>query len=395
MRPLATYLATATLARSATESTGPSILIVAIATVGSATSGSYVSAALIGAAAVGGPVLGAIIDRSAHPRRIFVTGMLVLALGLALIDITLGRLVLPIVVALAIAAGFGYPVIIGAWTAQLPRLVPPDRVRHALSMDATTYSIAAVLAPPVASALVVLNGRAPLWLPITLLLASVLVMTRLHLPAAAHAVARTHLRHDLRDGMHTLVTRPALRRTTIITVIGFGGTAPFFIAAPVLSQQLTGSLGLTGVILGTFAVGGVLTALWFARHPVRRPDRAVITGTFLSALFLTGVGLAPTLPILLVFAFLMGASESPLLSAMFQVRSRESPARLQSQVFTTSSSLRMAAFALTSAACGLLLHLGDGWVIALGVVMHLASLVVGVLLGPTLPHRRHWIGARD
>ncbi len=392
---LAAYLATATLARSATESTGPAILIVAISVLGSATSGSYVSASVTGAAAVGGPILGALIDRSAHPRRLFLVGMAVLAAGLAIIDATIGRIPLPLVITVAIVAGFGYPVIIGAWSAQVPRIVAPDRVRHALSLDASTYSIAAVAAPPLASALVVVNGRAPLWLPIVLLVLSILVLSRLHLPPAVHVGEPTRLVHDLRDGMRTLVARPALRRTTIITVIGFGGTAPFFIAAPVLSQHLTGGLGLTGVILAAFAIGGVLVALWVARHPVRRPDRTILAATLLSAFFLAGVGLAPNVPLLLAFSFLMGAAESPLLSAMFQVRTRESPARLQAQVFTFSSSLRMASFALTSAACGLLLHLGYGWVIALGVVLHVGSLVVGVVLGPRLPHRRHWLGARD
>jgi hypothetical protein len=43
---LPAYLATATLSRSATESAGPALLVVAIATLGNATTGSYLVAYL-------------------------------------------------------------------------------------------------------------------------------------------------------------------------------------------------------------------------------------------------------------------------------------------------------------------------------------------------------------
>jgi MFS family permease len=389
--PLGAYLTLATLARSATESTGPATLIVAISTIASATSGSYVIASLTGAAAIGGPVLGAVIDRSMHPRRVFAFAITLLAVGLVAIDVTLGHLPLLVVMVIALVAGFGYPALTGAWTAQLPRLIEPSRLRHALSFDATTYSIAAVAAPPVASALVVINGRAPLWLPIALLLLSLCLLPLVKLRATLRTGTPRSLQHDLKEGTSALLHIRALRRTTIITVIGFAGTAPFFIAAPVIAQHLTGSLGVTGVILGVFAGGGVITALWCTRFPVKRPDRAIITLTLLSALMLLAIGLSPTLPAVLVFSFAMGATEAPLLSSMFQVRNRESPAHVQSQVFTTSASLRMTSFAVASALSGWLLHFGYEFAIALGVLLHVVSVIFGVVLGPRLPHRRHWV----
>ena len=42
---------------------------------------------------------------------------------------------------------------------------------------------------------------------------------------------------------------------------GFAGQAAIFVTAPVLATELTGSLEVTGLILGAFATGGVLTAL--------------------------------------------------------------------------------------------------------------------------------------
>ena len=387
---LPAYLATATLARSATESAGPALLVASIATIGSATTGSYIVASLTASAAIGGPVVGALIDRSRSPRLGFVAAIAIMAGGLAAIAVLLGHIPVPAVMALAIVAGLGYPALTGAWSAQLPKLVPAERITSAYASDAATYSVAAVVAPPLATALVALSATAPLWLTVALLVASMVMLRIVPLPRRADGAHPFTLGQDLRAGMGAIVGRVALRRTAIITTVGFAGQAAVFVAAPILAQQVGGSLGFTGVILGVFAVGGVLAAAWFARHPVRRPDRAIIVSTVLSGIALAAVGLAPTPALLLVAAFAMGATEPPLVSSMFQVRVRESPTRVQGQVFTTSASLRMTAFAVATAICGWLLGWGVGAVIAFGVGLHILSLVLGVVLGPPIPPRDEW-----
>ena len=388
---LSTYLATATLARSGTESAGPALLIVTIATLGSATTGSYLVASLTASAAIGGPVVGALLDRTRAPRRGFAMAITIMAIGLIAIALTIGKVPVGWVMAMAVVAGFGYPAITGAWSAQLPRLVPREALRHAYSSDAATYSVAAVVAPPVAAALISISTTAPLWLPVFLLLASLLMLRTVPLHAQPDHVVTTTLAEDLRAGFGTIVRRVSLRRTAIITTIGFAGQAAVFVAAPLLAQSLTGSLQFTGIILGSFAVGGVLTALWFARRPVARPDRAIIVSMALSGLMLVLIGLAPSTWFLVVAAFAMGATEPPLVSGMFQVRQREAPSHVQSQVFTTSASLRMTAFAVATAVCGALIPLGTWAVIAFGVLLHVAALVFGLWAGPELPPRRHWI----
>ena len=390
-RALRAYLATATLARSATESAGPALLVVAIATLGDPTTASYIVASLTASAAVGGPIVGALLDRATAPRRAFALAMATMAIGLALIALLISRVPVPVVMALAVFTGFGYPAITGAWSAQLPRLVPQGALTHAYSADAATYSVAAVVAPPVAAALLVVSSTAPLWLPVLLVAVALGILRSVPLHPLHDDRRTTSLLQDLRSGMRAITGIPALRRTVLITTIGFAGQAAVFISAPILAQSIAGSLGFTGVILGVFAAGGVVTALWFTRRPVRRPDRAIIVSTALSAVALAAIGLAPTTWLLLVAAFAMGATEPPLVSAMFQVRARESPAGIQSQVFTTSASLRMTAFAIATAISGALLVRGTGAVIAFGVLLHLISLAAGVLLGPRLPRREHWI----
>jgi predicted MFS family arabinose efflux permease len=307
------------------------------------------------------------------------------------IALTIGKVPVGWVMVMAVFAGFGYPAITGAWSAQLPRLVPSNDLKRAYSSDAATYSVAAVVAPPVAAALISISTTAPLWLPVLLLAVSLVTLRTVPLHVPPGSRPSTTLLEDLRAGASTIVRRVALRRTAIITTVGFAGQAAVFVAAPLLAQSLTGSLQFTGVILGSFAVGGVVTALWFARHPVARPDRAIIVSMALSGLMLVLIGLAPTTWFLLVAAFAMGATEPPLVSGMFQVRQREAPTHVQSQVFTTSASLRMTAFAIATAICGALIPIGTWAVIAFGVVLHLVALLLGVWAGPALPPRQHWL----
>ena len=124
---LPNYLVTATLPRSATESAGPALLVVAVAVLGSATTGSYVAACMSASAALAGPVVGAQLDRSRHPRRAFAAFLVLMAVALASVSIVIGRGPLVVVLVLAAAAGLAYPAITGAWSAQLSRLVPADR----------------------------------------------------------------------------------------------------------------------------------------------------------------------------------------------------------------------------------------------------------------------------
>jgi predicted MFS family arabinose efflux permease len=392
-RSLAAYLVTATLARSATESAGPALLLSTIALVGSAATGSYLVACLTASAALCGPVVGALLDRSPRPRTAFALALGALAAGLAGLALAIGRVPTAVLIALALLAGLGYPAITGAWSAQIPRLVLPDARSGAYAKDAATYSIAAVVAPPAAAALVALSARAPLWLPVLLVGIALLSLRLVPLQPGSH-IGRRSLAQDLRAGFAVMLGNRALRRTVVLTTVGFAGTAAIFVAAPLISQRLTGGLEFTGVLLGVFAAGGVITALAITRRPVRRPDRAIIAGTAASALFLAAVGLGGQVWAVLLAAFLMGASEPPIVSSMFQVRARESPDEIQAQVFTTSASLRMTAFAAATAVCGALVALGIGAIVAFGVLLHLVALVLGIAFGPAVPHRGEWLRRR-
>lgn len=179
---LPAYLVTATTARSATESAGPALLVAAVAVLGNASTASYIVASLTASAAVAGPVVGALIDRARSPRRGFAAAIVVMGAGVAVIALALGHLPVPVVMALAVVAGLGYPALTGAWSAQLPKLVPPQDLTRSYAADAATYSVAAVVAPPLATALVIVDATAPLWVTVVLLLATLVVLRTVPIP---------------------------------------------------------------------------------------------------------------------------------------------------------------------------------------------------------------------
>ena len=385
------YLVTATVARSATESAGPALLVSSIAILGSAASGSYIVACLTVSAAVAGPIIGAIIDRSDRPARAFRIAMAIMAVGLTCFALFLAHMPLAFALLLAFLTGLGYPAITGAWSAQLPHLVPDRRLKLAYSRDAATYSLAAVVAPPIATALVALAVTAPLWMPVGLLIVAIVTLRWVPLKSNAARAERPTITGNLRAGLGAMGRIPALRRTVIITTIGFAGTASIFVAAPLISQKMTNDLAFTGVILAAFAIGGLISAAAVAKFTIHRADRAVIGFTILSGLALLLVGLAPTPLLVVIAAFVMGMTEPPLVSGMFQVRARESHGSVRAQVFTTSASLRMTAFALATAACGALVAWGIWAIIIFGVLLHLVGLVAGLIAGPPIPARHSWL----
>jgi cyanophycinase len=283
--------------------------------------------------------------------------MITLAAGITGLALLMDHASLPVLMILAVVTGLSFPALTGAWTAQLATLVSPEQLPRAYSADAGTYSVAAILGPPAAAAVLVLSTTARLWLPFALLIIAIGLLQLVPLTPRVRT-AEHSLVSDLRHGVAIIVRRAALRRTVLITTIAFAGQAALFISAPILAQRLTGSLAFTGVIFAFLAAGGIVAAGFVLRFPIRHPDLIVVVTTVISGLALALVAIAGNVTLVIIGVFIIGLTEAPQLTAMFLIRNRESPVRVRSQVFTTSSSLRATAFALGAALFGTLLPRG-------------------------------------
>ncbi|WP_157872222.1 MFS transporter, partial [Streptomyces silaceus] len=148
----------AAAARVGDEMAGPALLLAGLAATGSASTASALLAGVTASAAVGGPVLGALLDRAARPGRLLAAALVLYAAGLMGILAGLGTVPLPVTVLLAVATGLLAPALSGGWTAQLPRMVPPDRLPRANALDAMTFNLSGLLGPALAGAAATVLG---------------------------------------------------------------------------------------------------------------------------------------------------------------------------------------------------------------------------------------------
>ncbi len=218
---------------------------------------------------------------------------------------------------------------------------------RAYSADAATYSVAAVVAPPVAAALVALapdRAAVAARRPAARLAGACCARSR---STAAHARpvrrprcgrtcapgSRTITGHPRpapdRDHHHRRIRRPGLalhRRSDPRPVESPGRSgspaSSSGCSRPAASARPCGSRGIRSPVpIGPSSSAPACRPSCSPRSAWRRPPPAARRGVR------------------------HGRHRAAPVSAMFQVRAREAPTRVQSQVFTTSASLRMTAFA--------------------------------------------------
>lgn len=383
-RALAAYAVTAVTSRSVTEALGPALLLTALASGRLERDGAIVLAAFTGLAAVSGPLVGALLDRARRPGRVLVAATLVLLVVVTLLAWLIPTAPVVLLACVAAVGGFAHPALTGGLTSQLPSLVPSGTLDRAYGIDASTYNIGAIVGPPLAAAAVVVGSRGPVLFTLALLVVSLAAVPRVPFPVRPERGLGHSLRRDVAAGFRALGSTPPLAFTTIVTTVGFAGQAAFLVAVPLVTLRQTGSLAQAGVVFGAAAVGGVLATLGLARRPLRDPDRAIVTTTVVVGASLALMGVSPTFVVTVVAAFVLGAGDGPMLTAMFRIRTREAAPAVRSAVFTTAASLRTSVYAATTAVFGALVGTGPRTMLLLGAALHLIALVVGysVVRGP-------------
>ncbi|MEV4876560.1 MFS transporter [Streptomyces cyaneofuscatus] len=348
------YLFGALAARTGDDMAGPALLLAALALTGSATGASSLLAAVTVSAAVGGPVLGALLDRAARPGRLLAGALLLYAAGLAVILGGLGHVPFAVTLVVAVVTGLLGPALSGGWTAQLPRVVPDDRLPRANALDAMTFGVAGLAGPALAGGVAEAAGA-----PTAVVVAAVLIGAaapaawRLPPPAGPAPKARpAPLTGALAAGVRAIVGRPPLARATLTSVLSCTAQGLMAACLPLLGERALGGAGFGAALLSCAALSALVANAVFARYPrAVAPDTVLWAAPLLQA---AALALAATgRPAALVAAMVaVGIGEGPQLTALFAVRHREAPDRLRSQVFTTGASLKMTGFAVGAAAAG-------------------------------------------
>jgi MFS family permease len=363
------YLAGATAARAGDEMSGPALLLLGFAVTGRPAAGAGLLAGVTIAGAVGGPVFGALLDRSRRPDRVQAWTLAGYALGITAVQVVLGRLPLPAVVLVALAAGLFSPAVAGGWTAQLPRVVTGRELDRASALDALTYTAASLAGPALAAAVAaglgartaVLTAAALVALAIPAACALARYRPAPDGPAQDRSVQdrpapdRPALHRQLAEGFAVIAARRPLRRATVTSAVSYAGIGMLLTCCPVLGGQRLGAPARGALLISAMAVVSLAANGLLARPAARsgpgRPDALVIVSTLVIGASMAAAAVAPGWLTLAAVA-LAGAGEGPQLTALFAIRHRETPARMRGQVYTTAASLKIAGLAAGAALGG-------------------------------------------
>jgi MFS family permease len=347
------------VARAADEMSAPALLLLGLAVTGSAQTASALYAGLTVSSAAGGPVLGALLDRAGRPGRLLAGTLAGYAAGLAVIALSLGHIPLAVVVAVAVLAGFLAPSLTGGWTSRLPDVAEPDRLVAGYSLDAGTYSAAALGGPALAGLVAGLAGAGWAMAAVTALLL-LAVPAAWRLPAretgqAGGGVPATSLAGDLRAGFAAITRTRPLLRITVCSVVAYLGVGMLVVACPLLGETYLGGASRGALLLSVLAAASLVTNAVLSRWPAAlAPDTMFALATGLAGVAYLGLAIAPGAGWVVAAVAVAGVADGPQLAAIFAVRHRETPQRLRGQVFTTAASLKITAGAAGAALAGVL-----------------------------------------
>ena len=352
------FFLAATLGRVADEMLAIAVVLLVLDRTSSpALAGATVAAASL-PSVLTGPVLGAWLDRTRHRRAALAANQVLLAAALLGMLLAVGRAPAWMVPALAVVGGIGAPMLTGGITSMVPLLVPPGLLPRANALEAASFNSAAVLGPALAATAAARFGPATavaLEAGIALVgLAAIARIRPLHATDPTGQAATTHpLGAALRAGLAHLARTPVLRGVTVTSSLAMGAQGLLPIAFPLLSERLGAGRGAAGYLFAAQEVGAIAGALLAVRVAASwHAERLVMGGTALVAAGTAGLALAPSFPAAVAVAAAIGLAAGPAFAALFAVRQQWSPARLRGQIFTTSASLKIGAYAIGAAVAG-------------------------------------------
>ncbi|MGV9270084.1 MFS transporter [Kitasatospora sp. NPDC003701] len=349
------YLVTAFFARMADEGTAVAVVMLAVHRTGSAAHGAFVLTAWTAPHVFAAPLTGALAARARRPRLFYAGALAGFALAISALATGIGRIPLPLVLAVAAAGGCCGPIVSGGLSSLITRLAPagPQRDR-AYAWDAVIYNAAAVAGPGTAGLVASTLSPATAMLVLSTAAACACVLTPLlPLHAEGPQTATARLGRDLADGVRTVWRERELRAITAATCLTFTGIGALTTTSVLLAMSL-GNASAGGLLMTVFAVGALTGTLGITR--LRRtvpPQRLAVIGLLATGICLAAAALVPAVPVAAACFAAAGAGDGLVLTATLRIRADHSPPQRRTQVFTIGAGLKISAAAIGSALGGL------------------------------------------
>jgi MFS family permease len=279
---------------------------------------------------------GVLADRASRRAIIIVTGLVrVTILVLLIVSILTHRVDTAVVLAALFLFGVNETFGETASATVLPMLVGPDDLGVANARALTGVIVWDQLAgPPIGAALFAAGMALPFVSEAVCVLAGVLLIVRVRLPAPGKPAGRARVREDIREGLRWLWAHPAVR-TLAITIFTFNIT--FGAAWSVLVLYARERLGMNalgfGLITTASAAGGLLGTASYGWLERRVPLGVIMRGGLIIET-LTHLALALTrwVWLALIVFFIFGAHAFIWGTTSTSVRQRAVPTEFQGRV---------------------------------------------------------------
>ncbi|MEV6909747.1 MFS transporter [Amycolatopsis sp. NPDC051071] len=337
-----------------------SMLLAIVSTHGSYAVGGVALTGFSIALAVCVPLSGRLVDRF-HPRPVLLGALAVHAIAYAVAVIGMTQQASAwVLVAAAIALGAttppSAPVIRSAW----PAIVPAEHTRTAYALDAVLNEVMVVTGTLLVSALVALAspvaavavaGACTVVGVLTLVTVPAL-RTRASTKSTSEVSQRRPVLGPLADGQVRV-----LLGITACDMLAFGCVVVGVSAA----AASDGTPGLSGVLLGAYSVGAVVSALGYgARRREARPRRQLIAFHAASAVLLVATGIAPGLVLAGAALLAVGLVSGPR-DTLHQIALGEvAPPRQRTEAFAWMSTFMWVGNGIGTALAGQLVTWNNG-----------------------------------
>ncbi|MFD3675876.1 MFS transporter [Streptomyces sp. NPDC058613] len=347
------YLAAALAARFASEGMGMAVVLLALERTGSASYGAFVLTAWLAPHVLAAPLAGALAARTGRPRLFYPGALAGFTAAVAALAVLLGRVPMPVVLAVAVLGGTCGPMVTGGLSSLVSGLVPAGAARdRAYSWDASTYNAAAVTAPAVVGLVSALGSAGP---AMALLAASGAVAAALAAtlpygdPGAGALPGPT--RAGLGAGLAALWRVRELRAVTSATTLAFVGIGSLTTTSVLLATDL-GSPGAGGVLMTAFALGALGGSLTLGRLTSVEPGRLVRWSLAATGAALAAAAFTPSVAVTAALFAVAGVCDGPVLTATLRIRSEYAPDGARTQVFTLGAGLKLTAASAGAALVG-------------------------------------------
>ncbi len=324
---------------------------------------------------------GVIIDRLGR-QRTSVGSDVFSAVSAAMIPIfgLLGVLTFPLVLVASVVGAIFDPVGVTARESMLPDVARRAQLRleRVNGVHEAVWGVAWLIGPGVAGLLIGWVGAEDaFWAMCVGFVASALLVGLACMPTPPAHTSEQHWLRDALDGLRFVIREPAIRATTVLSVLGFAlAYSVVAVVLPVVYQRL-GQPEKLGLLFMAFSAGGIGGALLYSALAEKAPRRAafVIGLVAASAVALVYVLNPPywaQVAVMAVSGFLTGAV-NPIANVVLQERASE---EMRGRALSMAFALSYAIFPIGYVGAGFLINaVGITWTFA---IMGAAAALVAI-----------------